>query len=462
MIHKVIQGDCEVILDNLKDFKFFRGIHLTFLDPPFNQGKEYNRHDDNMREEDYWNWLKRVIKKIFTLTVDGGAIYFMQREKNSEYVLQTLRETGWTFQNLIIWNKLTSAIPSKIRYGKRYQIIAFHTKGTKPLIFNNLRYEPPLLATHEYERETGMYITDIWEDIRELTSGYLAGGEAIRVKNNKYFTKEGERFHKQQSPVELLTRIILSSSKPGDFILDPFAGTGVTTIVAKQLKRNSISIELDPLNVKIINKRLELMRKDDNIDKFYSDYIYSENIDTIWNDEISSINSEKQNYFFKDIPKNKINNVLLMKDTIKSILINELNISEEKVKLDYRLKDVNDKIHRFELAILLNKKSKIILRLIYAKSVDQAKFWANRINFENDIVKKKEPKSFYYAIISGIAFKNILIDMKNEINSNILISFPGWEPIYNCPSFIEKMNSLDILDKIKIKGEIKKSLYDFV
>ena len=38
---------------------------------------------------------------------------------------------------------------------------------------------------HEYERETGMYLTDIWDDIRELTSGYFAGGEAIRTKDKK-------------------------------------------------------------------------------------------------------------------------------------------------------------------------------------------------------------------------------------------------------------------------------------
>ena len=67
----------------------------------------------------------------------------MQREKNTEYVLRTLRETGWTFQNLIIWSKMTSAVPSKIRFNKKFQIIAFFTKGSKPMIFNNLRYEPP-------------------------------------------------------------------------------------------------------------------------------------------------------------------------------------------------------------------------------------------------------------------------------------------------------------------------------
>ena len=213
MIHEVIQGDCEMEFDSLKNLDFFNGIHLTFLDPPFNQDKEYNRHNDSMPEKDYWNWMKRITKKIYDTTVEGGAIYFMQREKNADFVLETLKKTGWTYQNLIIWQKLAGGVPSNFRYGKKYQIIAFFTKGKKPITFNNLRYEPPLLAMHKYERETGMYLTDIWEDIRELTSGYFAGEEAIRIKDNVVFASEGDRFHKQQSPIKLLTRIVLTSSR---------------------------------------------------------------------------------------------------------------------------------------------------------------------------------------------------------------------------------------------------------
>ncbi len=444
MIIEVIQGDCEEILLSLKDKEYFKGIHLTFLDPPFNQGKEYNSHFDNMPEEEYWKWMERVIKKIYDLTVDGGAIYFMQREKNTEYVLRTLRETGWNFQNLIIWNKLTSAIPSKIRFSKKYQVIAFFTKGDKPLTFNNLRYEPPLLAMHEYERETGMYLTDIWDDIRELTSGYFAGGEAIRIKDNKFFTKEGERFHKQQSPIELLTQIILTSSKVGDFILDPFAGTGVTAIVAKQLQRNSISIEIDPLNVKLIQKRLQLKRDEDDISKFYSNYIYSVNLDKIWSNDAKSIDMKVENYYFKEIPKNKLNNVLLMKETLMNTLINELKISEDAIDFDYRVKDKDNKVHRFELVIHHDKQSNIIFRLIYVKNLKQADFWIKRIGFEYDILKEKKPNSEYLAVLSGLAFKNMIKNIGDEKLKHCLVAFPGWEKIFGLESLKEKFKSLNI------------------
>ena len=268
--HRVIFGDCRENLSNLKT-----EIDLTFLDPPFNQQKDYVSCKDDLPETDYWAMMRDVCSRIYNLSSDGAAIYFMQREKNSEGVLRILRETGWTFQNLIIWKKMTSAVPGQNRFGKAFQIIAFATKGNRPRVFNRLRINPPLLKHHKYERENGMFVTDVWDDIRELTSGYFAGDEAIKKET-------GERFHRQQSPIALLLRIILSSSKTGDFILDPFAGTGTTATVAKQLHRNSISIEIDKTNAESIENRIKNLRSADNVEKFYNDYICTENLQSIW------------------------------------------------------------------------------------------------------------------------------------------------------------------------------------
>jgi len=277
MSFRIMQGDCEELLqeDILHETKFFKAIDLTFLDPPFNQAKYYANHNDNMPEEEYWQWMERIAEKVYQLTASGGAIYFMQREKNTEYVLRCLRSSGWTLQNLIVWKKMTSAIPSQIRYGKQYQVIAFATKGKRPRIFNRLRIDPPLLASYKYGRDRGIYVTDVWDDIRELTSGYFAGEEPLRDKN-------GERLHKQQSPVQLLLRIILSSSNPGDLILDPFAGTGTTTVVSEQLERNSISIELDPANAEAIGNRLSAQMAADDASQYYEYYRYTPDLEKLW------------------------------------------------------------------------------------------------------------------------------------------------------------------------------------
>ena len=269
----VLHGDCGSLLDQQNTT--FGHVDLTFLDPPFNQDKGYNEWDDNLPEAQYWKWMGDVCTKIYHQTVSGGAIYFMQREKKTESVLRCLRESGWTFQNLIIWKKKTSAVPGMKRFGKHYQIIAFATKGERPRIFHRLRINPPLPAGYKYERENGMYLTDVWDDIRELTSGYFAGDEALR-------DTEGNRLHKQQAPIQLLLRIVLSSTNPGDVVLDPFAGSGTTLVVAEQLGRKSIGIELDKINVEIIRERLAEKRTSDDISGLFRDYECTPDLEAIW------------------------------------------------------------------------------------------------------------------------------------------------------------------------------------
>lgn len=281
--HQIFNDDCLKTLLSLES-----EIDLTFLDPPFNQQKHYASCDDDLPEKDYWAMTREVCLQIFRLTADGGAIYFMQREKNTEQVLRVLRETGWTFQNLIVWKKMTSAVPSAMRYGKAFQIIGYAIKGNRPRVFNRLRIEPSLLKHQKYERENGCFVTDVWDDIRELTSGYYAGDEAFK-------NTDKTRFHKQQSPIALLLRIILSSSKVGDTILDPFAGTGTTAIVANQLNRNSVSIEIDSANVGCIEKRLFEMREADSIEKFYKDYACTENLAQIWKTDYAAAKDNSNN-----------------------------------------------------------------------------------------------------------------------------------------------------------------------
>lgn len=268
---KVLEGDCSKILKEGK----VRDVDLTFLDPPYNQGKDYRFFDDKQSEGNYWEFMEGVLDAIFNVTSEGGAIYFMQREKNAEHLLKALRHTNWTFQNLIIWKKKTSAIPGRYRYSKQFQIIAFATKGKKPRLFNRLRIDYPLAHNHKYPRKNGIYVPDVWDDIKELTSGYFAGDEALRDAN-------GNRIHKQQTPVELLLRIILSSSLPDDKILDPFAGTGPALVVAKQLNRKSVGIEIDPQYVNLIKKRLSPLRPSDDITKYLNYYRYTPNLEKIW------------------------------------------------------------------------------------------------------------------------------------------------------------------------------------
>ena len=247
---------------------------FTFLDPPFNQGKEYREHDDRLDDAEYWDWMREVCRLTLEHSSQGAAMYFMQREKNAESALRTLRESGWHFQNLVVWRKKTSAVPSEVRYGKAYQIIAFATKGPRARAFNRLRIDPPLPNGYK-PRAKGMFVTDVWDDIRELTSGYYAGDEALR-------DDDGERIHKQQSPIALLLRMMLSSTNPGDCVFDPFSGTGTTLIVASQLSRVGVGVEKDEVNFGCIEARLREARNADSILQYRDNYIHTPSLNKIW------------------------------------------------------------------------------------------------------------------------------------------------------------------------------------
>ena len=65
MIH-LWQGDC---LDRIKQLKTSGiSVDLTFLDPPFNQGKDYACVDDNLPEEDYWKWMRDLSSAVYDNT----------------------------------------------------------------------------------------------------------------------------------------------------------------------------------------------------------------------------------------------------------------------------------------------------------------------------------------------------------------------------------------------------------
>ncbi len=272
MTHNLYLGDCAQFLERDADKE--PPFDFTFLDPPFNQGKDYREHNDRLDNGEYWDWMREICRMTLERSSDGAAMYFMQREKNTEFLLQVLRESGWDFHNLIVWRKKTSAIPSQVRYGKAYQVIAYATKGRSPRVFNRLRIDPPLPNGY-VPRERGMFVTDVWDDIRELTSGYYASDEALRDNS-------GERVHKQQSPVALLLRMLLSSTNPGDCVFDPFSGTGTTLVVASQLARYGVGVEKDEVNFNCIQERLQHIRAADSAERYRDEYAHTEALNQIW------------------------------------------------------------------------------------------------------------------------------------------------------------------------------------
>ena len=83
--------------------------------------------------------------------------------------------------------------------------------------------------------------------------------------------------HPTQKPEKLVAKIVLASSNPGDVVLDPFLGSGTTSVVAKKLQRNYVGIELEEAFCCLAEKRLELAGHDASIQGYHDGVFWERN-----------------------------------------------------------------------------------------------------------------------------------------------------------------------------------------
>src|SRR3954464_4707287 len=244
---RVVVGDCVAEMAKLPA----DSVDLVFADPPYNlqlQG-DLKRPDDSRVDavDDHWDkfpsfaayddftraWLlacRRVLKPAGTLWVIGSY-------HNIFRVGTMLQDLGFWILNDIVWRK-TNPMPNF--RGRRFtnahetMIWAAREAGAKSYTFN---YEA-LKAGNE----------DI--QVRSDWTLPLCTGEE-RLKG-----VDGKKLHPTQKPESLLARVILSSSRPDDLVLDPFSGTGTTGAVARRLGRRFIGVERDAAYAKAAEKRI--------------------------------------------------------------------------------------------------------------------------------------------------------------------------------------------------------------
>jgi len=147
-----------------------------------------------------------------------------------------MQDLGYWILNDVIWVK-TNPMPNWL--GVRF------TNATETLIW---AVKDKKVKKYTFNREAakeygiGKIGANVW--VLPICTG------AERLKDGR-----GKRLHSTQKPVELLRRVLLTSTKEGDIVLDPVAGVGTTGYVARCLKRNFIMIEINPRYVEGIKKR---------------------------------------------------------------------------------------------------------------------------------------------------------------------------------------------------------------
>jgi len=246
----IIQGDCIDELKNLPD----SSIDLIFADPPYNMQLKNALYRPNNTKvagvDDDWDkfasfadydsfciaWLKecrRILK-------DTGTIWVIGSYHNIFRVGNIMMDLGFWILNDVTWHK-TNPMPNFM--GTRF------TNATETLLWCS-RSESSTGRKYTFNHKLmkkyngGKQMTSVWQIC-------LCTGKE-RLKGD-----DGKKLHSTQKPEELLKRVILSTTKPGDIVLDPFFGTGTTGAVAKKLRRDYIGIEKDAGYVELAKSRID-------------------------------------------------------------------------------------------------------------------------------------------------------------------------------------------------------------
>ncbi len=248
--HKIIHGDALEALRTVPD----NSVDLIFADPPYNIGKNFNGHIEKWEtEEAYLEWCYQWLDLCIQKLKPNGSFYVMTATQFMPYFDIHLRKK-LTILSRLVWSYDSSGVQAKKYYGSTYEPILFCVKDKNNYTFNT----NDILV----EAKTGAKrkLIDYRKAVPRVYNSEKVPGNVWVFPRVRYRMKEYEN-HPTQKPIALLERMIKASSNKGDVVIDPFSGTFTTCVVAKELGRNSIGIELQEEYVKIGLRRLQLAKE---------------------------------------------------------------------------------------------------------------------------------------------------------------------------------------------------------
>jgi site-specific DNA-methyltransferase (adenine-specific) len=275
---RAVEGDQILLGDNLELLTRFGDgeFQLIYIDPPFNTGKNQVRNTlatvadaeggrvgfggrryrsellerSSYRDEfdDYLGFLEPRLREGRRLLADSGTLYVHLDYREAHYVKLLLDEIFGRecFLNELIWAYDYGA-RSRRRWPAKHDTILVYVKEAEGYHFDSEAvdrepYMAPGLVTPE-KRERGKLPTSVWWHTIVPTNGSEKTG------------------YPTQKPEGVLRRIVQASSRPGDRVLDFFAGSGTLGAVAKQLGRSYVLIDSNPEAVEVMRRRLADRRR---------------------------------------------------------------------------------------------------------------------------------------------------------------------------------------------------------
>lgn len=229
-------------------------IDLIVADPPYNIGKQFGATRDRWPDEpSYVAWCHAWLELCVSRLAPHGSLYLMASTQGMPHLDLFLRERLHVLSR-IVWHYDSSGVQARRRFGSLYEPLLHCVKDPTRYTFNadQIRVEAPTGARRR--------LIDHRKPIPALYSSDKVPGNVWYFPRVRYRMPEYEE-HPTQKPEALLTRIITASSRPGELVLDLFAGSFTTSAVARRLGRHCIAVEQEPGYVAIGLRRLGLAER---------------------------------------------------------------------------------------------------------------------------------------------------------------------------------------------------------
>ncbi len=264
--NSVVIGDVFKALKKVKD----DSVDLLVVDPPYNLDKAF--HGNNFKKlenNDYADYTEEWLKAVMPKLKKTASVYFCCDWK-SALVIGGIIDKYLILRNRITWQR-EKGRGAKANWKNSMEDIFFATVS-EDYTFNidAVKQRKKVLAPYkdngqpkDWEQTDGGKFrntcpSNFWDDI------------AV-----PYWSMAENTAHPTQKPEKLIAKLILASSNKGDLVLDPFAGSSTTGVVASKLGRDYICIEQNPLYCAWAQKRLEMAREDKSI-QGYEDGVFWE------------------------------------------------------------------------------------------------------------------------------------------------------------------------------------------
>jgi len=248
-------------------------VDLLIVDPPYNLDKAFNENKfKSLPSAEYIEWIDRWLGGLRRVLKPTASIYICSDWRSSAAV-QQVAEKYFVIQNRITWER-EKGRGSLSNWKNCSEDIWFCTAGPE-YTFNveAVKLKRKVIAPYtngdgepkDWQRsdEGDFRLThpsNLWTDI-----------------SVPFWSMPENTDHPTQKPEKLIAKLILASSNPGDVVLDPFLGSGTTSVVAKKLGRRFVGIEQEEIYCCLAEKRLELVKEDSSIQGYHDGVFWERN-----------------------------------------------------------------------------------------------------------------------------------------------------------------------------------------